>query len=108
MDNPIIELAILIITLVSAWKVFTMAGRPGWAVLIPIYNFYVLLDIADQPGWYVLLLFVPIVNIFVVIFTMIALAGKFGRGMGFGLGLAFLPFIFFPILAFREPATQPS
>ena len=44
----------------------------------------------------------------VVIFAMIAFAGKFGRGAGFGLGLTFLPFIFFPILAFREPLTQPS
>ena len=108
MNNPIIELAALIVMAVSAWKVFTMAGRPGWAVLIPIYNFYVLLDIADQPSWYIFLLFVPIVNIAVLIFAMIAFAGKFGRGVGFGLGLTFLPFIFLPILAFTEPVTQPS
>jgi hypothetical protein len=30
----------------------------------------------------------------------IALAEKFGKGAGFGIGLAFLPFIFYPILGF--------
>ena len=34
---------------IGMWKVFTKAGQPGWAVLIPIYNFIVLLRIAGLP-----------------------------------------------------------
>jgi len=39
----IVELAILILVIVSLWKVFTKAGKPGWACIIPFYNIYVLL-----------------------------------------------------------------
>ena len=34
----LIELSIAILTIVANWKVFTKAGRPGWASIIPIYN----------------------------------------------------------------------
>jgi hypothetical protein len=31
---------------------------------------------------------------------MIDLAGKFGRGVGYAVGMLFLPFVFFPMLGF--------
>lgn len=37
---------------------------------------------------------------------MIALAERFGKGAGFGIGLAFLGIIFFPILAFGDARYQ--
>ena len=46
----IVPLAIAIFMVAATWKVFTKAGQPGWAVLIPIYNAYVLLKIAGKPG----------------------------------------------------------
>ncbi|HRE19270.1 MAG TPA: DUF5684 domain-containing protein, partial [Rhodocyclaceae bacterium] len=94
----LIYLAILIGIIAGIWKVFTKAGQPGWGVLIPIYNAYLLTKIAGRPGWWLLLLFVPLVNFVVAIILMIDVAKKFGKGPGFGLGLAFLGFIFFPIL----------
>ena len=98
----LMQLAILVISTVAIWKVFSRAGKPGWAALIPIYNFYVILKIGNQPGWWVILLFVPLVNIVIVTMALISLAQRFGRGAGFGLGLTFLPFLFFPLLAFRD------
>jgi hypothetical protein len=46
------------------WKVFTKAGQPGWAAIIPIYNIYIMTKIAGKPGIWVLWIFiVPVVNI---------------------------------------------
>jgi hypothetical protein len=94
------QLAIIVLGIVSGWKVFTKANKPGWAVLIPIYNVYVLTQIVGRPWWFILLLLIPLVNIIVGIVLSIDLAKSFGKGAGFGLGLALLGFIFYPILAF--------
>lgn len=47
----IIYIAILVIMLVSMWKIFTKAGKPGWACIVPIYNIIVMLDIVGKPAW---------------------------------------------------------
>lgn len=98
----IVPLGIGLLVLVAMWKVFTKAGQPGWACLIPIYNAYVFLKIAGKPGWWLLLLLIPLVNIIIWIVALIAFAQKFGKGGGFVAGLIFLPFIFYPILAFGD------
>jgi hypothetical protein len=50
----IIYLAIVILLIVSAWKVYIKAGKPGWACIIPIYNIIVLLEIVGKPWWWLL------------------------------------------------------
>jgi len=102
----LIELAIIVLLVASIWRVFTKAGRPGWACLVPIYNTYVFLKIAGKPGWWLLLMFIPLVNIIVWILALIALANRFGKGGGYVLGLIFLPFIFYPMLAFGDAQYQ--
>jgi hypothetical protein len=97
---------VLLALIAGAWKVFVKAGQPGWAVLIPIYNVFVLCKIAGKPGWWVILFFIPIANFVVQILVSIALAEKFGKGTGFGLGLAFLNAIFYPILGFGDAQYQ--
>lgn len=98
----IIEVAIAILMLVAIWKVYTKAGQPGWACLIPFYNAYVFLKIAGKPGWWLILLFVPLLNIIYGIIALAGLAKNFGKGAGFVVGLIFLPFVFYPILAFSD------
>jgi hypothetical protein len=96
----IIILAILVVTIVAGWKVFAKAGQPGWAILIPIYNLYVLLQIVGRPGWWVILYLIPLVNIVIAIIIAIDMAKSFGQGTGFAVGLIFLAPIFYMILAF--------
>jgi len=103
--------ALVIILIVSYWKIFTKAGKPGWAALIPIYNTVVLAEIAGQPWWYglmPLLAFIPYVGGIVVLIFMILIEYKlalaFGKDTAFVVGLILLPFIFFPILAFSKDA----
>jgi len=95
----LIFLALAVLLIAAFWKVFTKAGQPGWAAIIPIYNIIVWLRIAGRSGWWIILLLIPIVGAVIAIVVSIDLARKFGKGAGFGLGLAFLGFIFYPILA---------
>jgi hypothetical protein len=96
-----VVVGLLCLVMVAAmWKVFTKAGKPGWASLIPIYNTIVLLEIAGKPVWWIILFLIPIVNFVMFILVIVGLADKFGKGGGFAVGLIFLGIVFFPILGF--------
>lgn len=97
-----VYLGIIIVLIASIWKVFVKAGKPGWAAIIPIYNLIVMLEIAGKPVWWFLLFLIPFVNFIIAIMVMIAIAEKFGKGVGFALGLALLGFVFWPILGFGD------
>ncbi|MCX6552576.1 MAG: DUF5684 domain-containing protein [Acidobacteria bacterium] len=104
----LVWLAVVVVVIASVWKVFTKAGEPGWAAIVPIYNIIVMLKIAGKPLWWILLLLIPFVNIIIGILVLIALAKNFGKGAGFGVGLAVLGIIFFPILGFGDAKFNPQ
>jgi hypothetical protein len=93
-------LAIVILMIASMWTIFSKAGKPGWASIIPIYNLIVLLKIVGKPGWWLILMLIPIVNFIILIIVYHNLSLSFGKGAGFTVGLILLGFIFLPILAF--------
>lgn len=99
-------LAFMILMIAACWKIFTKAGQPGWASVIPIYNWYVLCKIVGRPGWWVILLLIPFVNFIIGIVLCIDLAKSFGKGVGFGIGLILLSVVFFPILGFGSAEYQ--
>ncbi|HXP44336.1 MAG TPA: DUF5684 domain-containing protein, partial [Candidatus Acidoferrales bacterium] len=86
----IIMLALTVLFFVGFWKVFTKAGQPGWAALIPFYNAYILTKIAGRPGWWVLMLMIPFVNLAFGILLAIDIAKAFGQGAAFGVVLLFM------------------
>lgn len=99
----IIYLAILIFMIATMWKIFTKAGQPGWACIIPIYNLVIMLKIAGKPVWWIaIILLVPIVNYVFLIMMLHGISKNFGHGAGFTVGMIFLGIIFFPILAFGD------
>ena len=102
----IFYLAFTILMLAAWWKIFTKAGQPGWACIIPIYNLYVWCKIVGRPWWWILLMLIPFVNFIILIILMIDLAKSFGKGVGFGIGLILLGVIFFPILGFGSAQYQ--
>ena len=102
----IIWAAFIIFMIASLWKLFSKAGQPGWAAIIPIVNTYFLCKVAGRPGWWVLLMLIPLVNFVILIIISIDIAKNFGKGTGFGVGVAFLSFIFVPILAFGSAQYQ--
>ncbi len=99
----LLVLGVVALMLISLWKIFEKAGKPGWAALVPFYNKVLLLEIAGRPLWWILLFFIPIVNIFIMVYTYRRLALAFGKqSKWFVAGMIFLPFIFYPILAFGK------
>lgn len=94
----IIYLAIIALMIVSMWKIFTKAGKPGWACIVPIYNIIVLLDIVKKPWWWILLFLIPLVNIVFGIWVFHRLSRSFGHDAGFTIGLIILGIVFIPIL----------
>ncbi|MBL7764835.1 MAG: hypothetical protein JNJ58_01985 [Chitinophagaceae bacterium] len=93
-------LGIVVFIIACMWKIYEKAGQPGWAAIIPIYNFIILLKIVGKPWWWLLLMLIPIVNYVFIIWTYNLLSKSFGKSEGFTVGLLLLGIIFFPILAF--------
>jgi hypothetical protein len=102
----ILWLAVMVLYLVGMWKVFTKAGQPGWAAIIPIYNLIVLIEISGKPLWYIVLFLIPIANLVAAILVGIGVAQRFGKTEGFGVGLGLLGFVFYPILGLGDAQYQ--
>ncbi len=117
----IIMIPMIILTVVANWKIFTKAGKPGWASIIPVYNTWTLLEIVGLPGWISLFTLIGFVisgkglinnEILTTILTLaqfvlnivigVKLAPLFKKEPAFAIGLILLPFIFYPIIAFGK------
>ncbi|NLT71534.1 MAG: signal peptidase I [Verrucomicrobiaceae bacterium] len=96
----LLYLGFIVVLIVALWKIFTKAGKPGWASIVPFYNIIVLLEIVGRPLWWFVMLLIPLVNIVFAFLLAIDLAKSFGKGIGFAMGLIFLSPIFYPILGF--------
>jgi hypothetical protein len=92
--------------LVAGWKVFTKAKRPGWAILVPIYNSLNVLWMVGRPWWWLLLMCIPIVNVIFGIIVTNDLSKSFGKSAWWTVGLIFLPIVSYPMLAFGSATYQ--
>jgi len=98
----IVYIAIIALVVVSMWKLFTKAGKPGWAYLIPIYNIIVILEIVKRPVWWFVLLLIPFVNVVVGIIVMIDFVKAYGKPASHFLLMLFFSIIYLPYLAFSN------
>ncbi len=110
----ILVLAWIVLCIVASWRIFRKAGQPGWASIVPFYNRYIEYKIYWGNGWLFavplilgLITGVPIVGticgllvLIIRALTCYKRAVAFGQGIGFAIGLFFLPAIFAMILAF--------
>lgn len=97
------SLAIAVFYIFCMWRLFTKAGKPGWAALIPIYSTLVQLEIVQRPWWWLLMImFVPFANLVLAVTIIFDLAKVFGKDNLFGSGILFLSPIFIPILALGD------
>ena len=103
----IISLAFAVFIIAAMWRIFTKAGKPGWAAIIPIYNLYVLLKITGRPGWWLVLFIIPFVNFIMSIILALDVAKSFGKSGVFGIfGLWIFSFVGYPILGFGSATYQ--
>lgn len=110
----VVVLALAVISMAGMWKMYAKAGRPGWAAIIPFYNWWVWVDIIERPRWWFwamlvagLFSWIPLLGIALSIgaavlylLACLDMAKRFGQGAGTGIGLWILPFIFAPLLGF--------
>jgi uncharacterized protein DUF5684 len=74
----ICEAVFIVLMIAAMWKIFVKAGQPGWAAIIPIYNWIVWCKIVGRPAWWVLLLLICFPIFFIIL--SIDLAKSFGKG----------------------------
>ncbi len=102
-----------IIKFIAKWMMYNKAGKPGWALLLPVYKNVIKLEIADLSPALLLLyftFFIPfigpiicIIAFFVIrIIAAVNISKAFGKHGAFSIGLIFLPTIFYAILGFGK------
>lgn len=95
---------------VALWHINKSAKRPGWLAFIPGINLLVLHQIAGQPAWWVFLWFLPnpMIRLFLLALLAYGISVKFNKGGLYTVGLTFLPFIFYPHIAFGNAEYYPE
>lgn len=83
-------------------KIFKKADKRFWLAFIPFYNLFPLLEIVHLPSFYFILLIIPIIHLIPIFFISRNLSKVFKKDSKFTVGLFFLPFIYYPILAFSK------
>ena len=86
----------------SVYGTFQKAGVPTWWAFVPIIQVLGVFRVAGRPLWWILLLLIPIVDIIVVFVVLNDVSVSFGHGIGFTLGLFFLPIVFFYIVSYGD------
>lgn len=107
----VLFLVFYVFTAICLMKIFKKAGRQdAWAAWIPIYNMYVYYEVAGRPGWWAFLGLIPfvggLISLVTIIIGSIDMAKSFGKEVGYGLLLAFVPIIGYPMLAFGSAEYQ--
>lgn len=95
-----VGIALGVLLIIANWKIFQKGGHAGWKALIPLYNGMVLFKIIYGSMGKYFLTWIPFFGIVYTIISLFRLAKVYGKGVGFGFGLLFLPNIFTLILGF--------
>lgn len=99
----IVLLGLFILCTISMWILFAKAGKPGWAVIIPVYNIMVFLEIIKKPWWWILLMLIPFLGVIWIIWAANLFTSRFGDGIG-----GTISFLLFPVVRNAEQMTSTS
>ena len=112
-------ICIVALQIIGSWLIFKKAGEHPWASVVPFYGSFVMYKITWGQGWMFLVPFVAglmaggdgilasLAAIVVLVFhalTSYKLSLSFGHGIGFAVGLFFMPFLFRLILGLSQRA----
>jgi signal peptidase I len=96
-------------------KLFELRGEQAWKAYVPVLNFMVWNKIIGKPNWQIVLLFIPLLNVFIIASMASDLNKSFSRFSFLDSVLAIaLPFVWFPYMGYSlaknlkyiGPATQ--
>jgi len=72
-------LLIQIINFLGTWKLYAKAGFKPWQSIVPIYNAIILMKIIRRPTWWIIFLFIPTINLIMLIVIWIQILNVFGK-----------------------------
>ncbi len=98
----LLYLGLIVLMVASMWKLYEMAGKPGWASIVPFYNIIVQLEIVGKPWWWLLLMILTPVGFIWGIWSFNLFIKSFGKTEGYTIACILLPIIFIPMLAFSK------
>lgn len=98
----IVYLLIAAVIIVSYWKIYTKAGKPGWAAIVPIYNIIILLEIVKKPVWWVILFFIPCANIVAMVLVALEFVKVFGKPSWHAALMILVGIVYLPYIAFSD------
>lgn len=118
---------IYLIPVIAGWKLFEKANIAGWKSLIPIYNLYLIYKLSGMSGlWIIPLLVVACysgivsagivlpswVSLIMLVFLVLTIISRimffiklpkaFGKGVGYIIGMFFIPEIIEIVLGFGK------
>ncbi|MBN2237135.1 MAG: signal peptidase I [Bacteroidales bacterium] len=86
-----------------AYKLIEKAGIPGWKILIPYYNLYVLVKLTERSYWWYLWLIIPFINVFTFVLLLIEFIKGFGKtAMQDQVLVTLFPFFYLPWLSMQK------
>ena len=91
-----------ILIMLAGKNIFKRASKNEKTAIYPIINLFTMLEICDINTFWGILLFVPIVNIFVLIMMSYKLGVVFNTSIGFKIGLVVFPLMFYLLLAINN------
>lgn len=111
MTYVILTILFFLMSVIALYKIFQKAGRKGWESLIPMYNFWVWIQIIKKPVWWFIFILVPYINVFMILLMIVELLKCFNKnGLGAQTLSVLVPFFYLPWLAFfdKAPYTDPD
>lgn len=100
---PFLALVWYVLVIVGGFKMFKKANKPAILAIIPVVNFFVLVDAVTDGKWYKgFWMLVPIVDIVFLIKFSIKTAKCYGFSVGFGILTLFFPFVCSLIMGFSS------
>ncbi len=91
-----------LLIMIGGSRIFKKASKSEKTALYPVINLFTMLEVADISTFFGILLFVPGINILILLWMSYKLGYVFNTGIGFRIGLMILPIIFYPVLAFSD------
>lgn len=70
---------VLAVAVIAQWNLYEKCGQPGYACLIPVWNFIAFLRIVGRPWWHMFLFLIPGYNIYLLVRVYIELCHSFRK-----------------------------
>jgi signal peptidase I len=75
----ILFILFIILPYAGLWKMFEKAKQPGWQGIVPLVNIYIMIKLSGRPWWWFLLVFIPAINVLILMGITIDFVKSFGK-----------------------------